>query len=47
MQNYFDLGPRQLSYLLGVGSLLPHFPWLWLNRNDPQRRELALEHTAG
>ncbi len=31
------IGPRQLSFLLAFGSLLPLLPWVWLNRNDPQR----------
>ncbi len=31
------LDPRQLSFLLALGSLLPLLPWIWLNRDDPQR----------
>lgn len=41
------LGPRQLSFLLALGSLLPLVPWILLNRNDPQRRKItALEQTT-
>lgn len=30
--------PRQLAFLLGIGSLLPLLPWQWLNRHDPLRK---------
>lgn len=42
----FGLDPRQLSFLLGLGSLAPLFPWMWLSRSDPQRRQLASEQVA-
>jgi hypothetical protein len=32
-----SLYPRQLSFLLAIGSLLPLLPWVWLNRSNPQR----------
>lgn len=35
------LQPRQLSFLLAFGSLLPLLPWVWLNRSDPQRLAAA------
>jgi MFS family permease len=35
------LDPRQLSFLLALGSLLPLLPWIWLNRDDPQRLSTA------
>lgn len=35
------LQPRQLSFFLAFGSLLPLLPWVWLNRSDPQRLAAA------
>jgi hypothetical protein len=35
------IGPRQLSFLFALGGLLPLFPWILLNRNDPQRRKIT------
>lgn len=32
--------PRTLSYLLAIGSLLPLLPWIWLNHNDPLRKQV-------
>lgn len=36
-----NLSPRQLSFLLAFGSLLPLLPWIWLNRDDPLRLATA------
>jgi hypothetical protein len=40
------IGPRQLVFLLALGSLLPLFPWLWLNRDDPLRLAAASGKSA-
>ena len=40
------LDPRQLSFLLALGSLLPLLPWIWLNRDDPQRLATVPGQTA-
>ncbi len=36
--DHTSLGPRGLTLLLGLGSLAPLLPWLWLTRSDPLRR---------
>jgi MFS family permease len=40
------IGPRQLSFLLAAGSLLPLLPWMWLNRNDPHRMAATPEKST-
>ena len=40
------LDPRQLSFLLAFGGLLPLLPWLWINRSDPQRLASSSNRSA-
>jgi predicted acyltransferase len=34
------VSPRQLSYLLAAGSLLPILPWIWANRSPGSEKIL-------
>ena len=37
--------PRQFTFILALGTLWPLIPWMWLNRNDPQRKTAVAPET--